>query len=174
MQTPDQHSGAQRSGAQRGTISVQGPTELLREFREVTSEFEQRLGEQLTVNPTDLAAMEHLIQDGPLTPTELARRLGVTTAAITTAIDRLTAVGHVTRQPNPVDRRGVLVVPAPQSVGKAMGMLLPMIMGIDGVLSRFDDDQQTVIREYLSQVVEVYRTHLPGGSSLRPSGGQRD
>ena len=158
----------ERSGAQRGTVDVQSPTSLLRDIRDVTNEFEQRLGEQLTVNPTDLAAMEHLIQDGPLTPTELARRLGVTTAAITTAIDRLTAVGHVTRQPNPADRRGVLVVPAPKSVGKAMGMLLPMIMGIDRVLAGFDDAQQVVITAYLTQVVEVYRAHIPRSSSSSP------
>src|SRR3954462_1873981 len=128
-----------QTGGQRGSISVDEITALLREMREVTSEFELRLGQQLTVNPTDLVAMEPLIQDGPLTPTELARRLGVTTAAMTTSIDRLTAVGHVTRSPNPADRRGILVVPAEASVGRAMGMLLPMIMGVDRVLDGFDD-----------------------------------
>ena len=159
MQTRDE-----RSGPQRGTIAVHSPTALLRDILDVTNEFERRLGEQLTVNPTDLAAMEHLIQDGPLTPTELARRLGVTTAAITTAIDRLTAVGHVTRSPHPTDRRGVLVVPAPQSVGRAMGMLMPMIMGVDRVLADFDDEQQAVIASYLARVVEVYRSHIPSSS----------
>ena len=151
-----------QTGGQRGSISVDDITGLLRDIREVTNEFEQRLGEQLTVNPTDLLAMEHLIQDGPLTPTELARRVGVTTAAMTTSIDRLTAVGHVTRSPNPADRRGVLVVPAPASVGKAMGMLLPMILGIDRVLDGYDETQREVIASYLRQVVEVYRSHLPG------------
>ena len=146
---------------QRGTISVDEITQLLREMREVTNELEQRLGEQLTVNPTDLIAMEHLIQDGPLTPTELARRVGVTTAAMTTSIDRLTAVGHVTRSPNPADRRGILVVPAEASIGRAMGMLLPMIMGIDRVLDSYDEQQREVIASYLRQVVDVYRRHLP-------------
>ena len=151
-----------QTGPQRGTVSVDEITWLLREMREVTTEFEERLGEQLTVNQTDLAAMEHLIQDGPLTPTELARRLGLTTAAMTTSIDRLTAVGHVTRSPNPADRRGILVVPAPASVGRAMGMLLPMIMGIDRVLDSYDEAQREVIASYLREVVEVYRSHLPG------------
>ena len=151
-----------QTGGQRGSISVDDITGLLRDIREVTNEFEQRLGEQLTVNPTDLLAMEHLIQDGPLTPTELARRVGVTTAAMTTSIDRLTAVGHVSRSPNPADRRGVLVVPAPASVGRAMGMLLPMIMGIDRVLDGYDEVQREVIASYLREVVEVYRSHLPG------------
>ena len=150
-----------QTGPQRGSISVDEITALLRDFREVTSEFELRLGQQLTVNPTDLIAMEHLIQDGPLTPTELARRLGVTTAAMTTSIDRLTAVGHVTRSPNPADRRGVLVVPAEASIGRAMGMLLPMIMGIDRVLDGYDEAQREVIASYLRQVVDTYRRHLP-------------
>lgn len=152
----------QAPGAQRGTIDVASPTTLLQRIRDVTARFESALGEQLKVNPTDLAAMEHLIADGPLTPTELARRLGVTTAAITTSIDRLTAVGHVTRSPNPDDRRGILVVPAEASIGQAMGMLLPMIMGIDRVLAGFDEDQQKVITEYLEQVVAVYEKHIPG------------
>ena len=137
-------------------------TVLLREIRELSSAFEAHLGQALSVNPTDLAAMEHLIQDAPLTPTELARRLGLTTAAMTTSIDRLTAVGHVTRAPNPADRRGILVVPAAASVGRAMGMLLPMIMGVDRVLDSYDEAQREVIASYLRQVVGVYREHLPG------------
>src|SRR5687768_972666 len=102
----------EHEAAVRGTVPVHSATSLLREIREVTGEFEARLGAALTVNPTDLAAMEHLIQDGPLSPTDLAKRIGVSTAAVTTIVDRLTAVGHVTRMPHPTDRRGVLVVPA--------------------------------------------------------------
>ena len=134
---------------------------LLREIRELSSAFEGHLGAELTVNPTDLTAMEHLIQDGPLTPTELARRLSVSTAAVTTVIDRLTAVGHVSRTPNPADRRGVLVVPAPASVARAMGALMPMIMDIDGVLAHFSDAEKSVITDYLERVVAAYRTHIP-------------
>ncbi len=151
-----------QTGAQRESVPVDEITQLLRDMRDITGEFENRLGEQLTVNHTDLVAMEHLIQDGPLTPTELAHRLGVTTAAMTTAIDRLTAVGHVTRSPNPADRRGILVVPAPASVGRAMGMLLPMIMGVDQILADYSESEREVIASYLRRVVEVYREHLPG------------
>jgi DNA-binding MarR family transcriptional regulator len=139
--------------------AVHEATVLLREFRTVTAEFEATLGKALTVNPTDLVAMEHLIQDGPLTPTELSSRLGLTTAAMTTSIDRLTAVGHVTRVPNPADRRGVLVVPAPESIMKAMSALMPMIMGVDRVLASFDETEKAIITDYLRRVVDVYREH---------------
>lgn len=141
-------------------IGVRRPTELIREVREVSQEFELHVGRQLTVNPTDLQAMEHLIQSGPLGPTELARRLGISTAAVTSVVDRLTALGHATRTQHPTDRRGVVVVPSPASVTRAMGALIPMIRGIDGVLDDFDDDQQATITAYLEQVLSVYRDQL--------------
>ena len=143
---------------------VRPATSRIRDLLTVSEEFEAYVGRELTVNPTDLLAMEHLIQDGPLTPTDLSRRLGVSTAATTTIIDRLTAVGHVERVPNPNDRRGILVVPAPASVERAMGAIMPMVMGIDRVLNDFSDEQKAIITDYLSRVVEVYRAQLPTAS----------
>ena len=134
---------------------------LLREIRDLSAAFEAHLGQALTVNPTDLTAMEHLIQDGPLTPTDLAARVGVTTAAMTTSIDRLAALGHATRVPNPADRRGVLVVPTPESTQRAMASILPMVSGIDRVLDSFDEEQRAVVVLYLRQVIEAYKQHLP-------------
>lgn len=136
-------------------------TVLLRDIRELSGAFEAHLGRQLTVNATDLAAMEHLIENGPLTPTDLAARLGITTAAMTTSIDRLTALGHVSREPNPGDRRGILVVPTPESSRRAMASILPMVAGIDRVLEDFDEDQREVVVEYLRRVIAAYREHLP-------------
>ena len=136
-------------------------TILLRDIRAVSAAFEAQLASQLTVNATDLVAMEHLIEDGPLSPTDLAGRLGVTTAAMTTSIDRLTALGHVTRTPNPDDRRGVLVVPTPESTQRAMASILPMVSGIDRVLDDFDETQRAVIVDYLEKVIVAYRSHLP-------------
>jgi len=123
--------------------------------------FEAYLGRELTVNPTDLAAMEHLISSGPLGPGELARRLKITPPAVTAAVDRLEELGHATRVVNPADRRAVLVTAAPASVQKAMSYLLPMIGDVDAALDGFDADDQAVISEYLERVVAALRTHVP-------------
>jgi DNA-binding MarR family transcriptional regulator len=153
------------AGPQRGSFDVHPATTLLRDILDLTTAFERHLGGELTVNPTDLEAMEHLIRDGSLSPTELARRLGVTPAAVTTVVDRLIAVGHVTREPNPRDRRSVLISPEPDSVRRAMAMLMPMILGMDSVLRDFDDAQKETITAYLARVADVYRTQLPPASS---------
>lgn len=141
--------------------AVRRPTELIRDFLTVSEDFEAHVGRELTVNPTDLQAMEHLIMHGPSSPTELSRRLGISTAATTAVVDRLVAVGHAQRTQHPTDRRGVVIVPEPASVQKAMGTIMPMIMGVDGVLDEFDEEQQAVITAYLQRVLEVYRTHIP-------------
>lgn len=140
---------------------VRRATELIREFLDVSEEFEAHVGRELTVNPTDLQAMQHLIMSGPLGPTDLSRRLGISTAATTAVVDRLVAVGHASRTQHPTDRRGVVIVPNPASVQRAMSTLMPMIMGIDGVLDEFEEDEQAVITAYLERVLEVYRAQLP-------------
>ncbi len=150
---PDAASGAPRPGARRATV-------LIRELFEVSNEFESYVGRQLTVNPTDLQAMEHLIMEGPLSPTDLSKRIGISTAATTAVIDRLVALDHASRTQHPTDRRGVVVVPNPHSVERAMGALMPMIMGIDGVLDEFAAEDRATITHYLERVLEVYRAQL--------------
>src|SRR5699024_6255645 len=134
-------------------------TRLLRDFLDVNESFERSLGVELQVNKTDLEAMEHLLMSGPLGPSELARRLGISTASTTIAIDRLAALGHVTREPNPRDRRGVLVVPQEASRARAMARLMPMILGVDAELDHFSAEEQDAITRYLSRIVELYRRH---------------
>ncbi len=134
---------------------------LLRQVLDLTVQLESDIGSELDVNRRDFEAMQQLVMSGPLSPTEIARRLDVTTAAATVIVDRLVAVGHVSRQPHPRDRRGVLVVPAPASIDRAMARILPLIAGVDRALDGFDDDQQAAITEYLRCVVGVYQEQLP-------------
>ena len=103
---------------------------------------------------------------GPLPPTELSRRLNISTAAVTAVIDRLIGVGHVTRQQHLTDRRSVVVIPNPRSVETAMATLMPMIVGIDRVLDEFDDAEKSVIERYLDRVVTTYRDQLPEPSDV--------
>lgn len=140
-------------------------TALLRDFLELSELFESSLADDLGVNPTDLQVMEHLIMSGPLAPTELARRVGLSAGATTTSVDRLVALGHVSREPRPNDRRGILVAPRPESRDKAMGRLIPMIMGVDAELDSFTAQEQDVITRYLRQVTESLRAHAGIGIS---------
>lgn len=144
---------------------LRSATTLLRDILDVQDDFRAELGGRLTVNATDLAAMELLIARGPMSPSALAGKLGLTTAGATSVVDRLAALNHVSRQPNPDDRRSVRVVPNPRSVETAVGVIAPMIVAVDDVLDRFAPEQQRAITEYLEGVARVYRAH-----ASRPKG----
>ena len=142
-------------------IGVRPATQLMRDVLDISREFQAHMRTELTVNSTDLDAMEHLIAYGPMGPTDLAKRLGLSTAAATTVVDRLVALGHAERTQHPTDRRGVVVVPSLASVAKAMGEIMPMVRGIDAALDGFTDEEQATITRYLERVVVSYRSRLP-------------
>lgn len=142
-------------------------TLLLRELLDVTDDFERSLGNELAVNSTDLTAMQHLIVAGALSPTALAERLELSSAAVTSVIDRLEALQHVHRTPNPDDRRGTLVVPTPASVGRAMSRIVPMVTEVDRAIHDFDETEQAIITRYLQRVVDAYRGHAAPNDRAR-------
>ncbi|MCZ2402229.1 MarR family transcriptional regulator [Paenarthrobacter sp. Z7-10] len=132
----------------------------MRRILVLNREVEKALGRELEVNATDLEAMQRLMERGPLSPSALAQLLGLSTAAVTVVVDRLVKVGHVSREPHPTDRRSLLVVPTPRSSRRAMDSLLPMIMEIDGLVSRYPWEQQAAITDYLARTVEVLERRL--------------
>lgn len=138
---------------------------LMRRILVLNQDVEKQLGRELEVNARDLEAMQRLMEHGPLSPSALAQMLGISTAAVTVVVDRLVRVGHVSRKPHPTDRRSLLVVPTPQSARRAMDSLLPMIMEIDGLISRYPSEQQAAITDYLDRTVEVLERRL----STRPA-----
>ena len=132
----------------------------LHEIVHLSRAFERQVGAALEVNTTDLSAMEHLIQEGSLTPGELSRRLDISTAATTLVVDRLVALGHAQRHPHSSDRRKVVVVPAQESVARAFQQLYPVIGGVAAVTQELSDDERIVIEAFLARVVGVYRSAL--------------
>ncbi|MDL5598962.1 MarR family transcriptional regulator [Bacillus subtilis] len=136
----------------------------LQQIAILTRKAASHLGVVLGINQTDVAALEHLIADGPLPPTELAVRLSVTTAGITQVIDRLERAGHVVRERQLNDKRRVLVCPVPESVAQAYRHIAPMLNGLSAVLGALDGEDRAVVEAFLGQVIEVYRTTLPGSA----------
>ena len=136
----------------------------------LTRQIGRKIGESLGVNVTDMAALEFLLSNGPVTPGQLAEHLKVTTAASTQIVDRLERAGHVARERRTQDRRKICVVPMEASVERAFQRLAPMIDGLDGVIAGLDPAERQVIERFLDQVVDVYGTvaGLPSSSGSEP------
>lgn len=138
-------------------FSTHPATRLLRELIEASADYSRRLGEGLDVNPTDMRAMEYLIERGPSPIGELAKALEITPGAMTQAVDRLERVGHAKRERSESDRRQVVVVPNPDSVRKAWAEIRPLIETSQRAIANLSPEQQEAVVEFLQAMVEVYR-----------------
>lgn len=61
------------------------------------------------LSPDQFAVESMIAVRGPITPTELAARLGMAPTTLSSWLRRLTAAGRVRRRPNPADGRSVLI-----------------------------------------------------------------
>jgi DNA-binding MarR family transcriptional regulator len=94
-------------------------TELLDEVRRsqnATARFDQAVADAVGLNRTDLSCIDVLHRAGPLTAGALAQETGLSSAAMTTALDRLERSGYARRVRDSADRRRVLVELAPKAL----------------------------------------------------------
>jgi DNA-binding MarR family transcriptional regulator len=111
------------------------------------------IAERVGMHPTDFECLDVLDWTGPIAAGELARRVGLTSGAITGVIDRLERGGWVRRASDPADRRRVIVEMLPEPpADRREDMLrsfLPLIGEMNEINERYDEDQLDAIADWL-------------------------
>lgn len=97
----------------------------------------------------EMVAMEHLMEQ-PLGPSEIAQRLGVTTAAASGIIDRLSARGYVERRADERDRRRTQVHVTDLGRRDMLQHLMPMLTAVAELDSAFSEEERRVVEAYLA------------------------
>ena len=89
-------------------------SELLDEIRRsqnATARFDRAVAARIGLNLTDMSCLDELDRAGPMPVGQLAARTGLSSGAMTAAIDRLERAGYVRRRRDPDDRRVVMIEP---------------------------------------------------------------
>jgi len=87
-------------------------SELIAEVRRsqtATARFDRAVADAIGLNQTDMACLDFLGQHSPVTAGRLAELTGLSSGAMTTALDRLERAGFARRVRDEQDRRRVLV-----------------------------------------------------------------
>jgi DNA-binding MarR family transcriptional regulator len=96
--------------------------QLIAAFRDagnLDGAFEDLAAERLGIGAADLRCLNVIENHGGLTAGELAREVGLTTGAVTGALDRIERAGYTRRAPDPGDRRRVRVAVTPEFRARA-------------------------------------------------------
>jgi DNA-binding MarR family transcriptional regulator len=117
-------------------------------YQRSTQAFDDAVGRALRVNPTDLRALDWLV-DGPKSAGQLSVGTGLSTAATTDLIDRLAQKGFVRRVADPVDRRRVLVEMTEEGAARVGRYYGPLVEEGNELLADVNDDQLARMRDWL-------------------------
>jgi DNA-binding MarR family transcriptional regulator len=97
----------------------------------------------------------------PLSPTEIARRLIVTTASVTSLLDTLERRGLVERRPDPADRRRLLVAITPPAQAMVR-QYVPEVVALQGaVMSGIGEEDRQQLIAILTRIREAIAAASP-------------
>lgn len=143
----------------------------LREFEHALLEEERDLRTSLRLGANDVTVLRLVVdaeaEDRGLTPRDIARTLGTSSAATTAIVDRLEAAGLLERTPHPSDRRSVVLLPtmAPESAARAA--LTASRRRREAMVETLSPAE----REAMASALSLLADSLAGRSSAELSGG---
>jgi DNA-binding MarR family transcriptional regulator len=129
----------------------------LRDLRNQLSLLNHRVVGRLELKDVDLDCLELITRDGPLGPTELARRAGLHPATMTGILDRLQRRGLVVRERDPeaADRRAVSVRAVRDRIGEVFRLYAGMSTAMDEICTRYTDAELEVIADFLTRTTDA-------------------
>lgn len=157
------------------TSSTEAYASLVRAGEVVLIELDRAIQETLDVRQPVFTALAVLDgEGGPLTPSEIADRVLVASATMTSTLDALERRGWIRRLPNPADRRSVLIEITAE--GRAVAdQVLPGIRVIErsmmSVLTRTEREQLVDLLDKVLRQSAVLAAEPPArleGRRVRP------
>lgn len=142
-----------------------------REHSDATVLFHSALAAELGLHPTDYKALGVVDRLGPMSAGELARQTGLAPASVTNLVDRLEARGFLHREPDPKDRRRVLLrADVSQLTGNEF--FASWQRSATRMWERYSDTELAVILDFLGDTAERLRARtdaIAGGGVRTPA-----
>ena len=133
-----------------------GSLDALQELVDVAAQVPHEVARKAGLSTSELHSLRHLM-DTPMGPVELARALGVTSAASSGVVDRLVARGHATRRPHHDDGRRTEVVITGSGRVEVFTLLAPMFAALAQLDSSLTDAERELVERYLRGATAAMR-----------------
>jgi MarR family transcriptional regulator, organic hydroperoxide resistance regulator len=132
--------------------------------------FHQAIADRVGLHVTDLRCLNLLAQAGPLTAGELGQQLGLgTTGAVTRMVDRLERAGYLRRQPDPGDRRRVVIQPVAERLATIAPHYQGMATAWNDLLAAYSDAQLQLFLDLFDRLHQLSQQQLASLDHPTPS-----
>lgn len=133
--------------------------EEVRRSQEATARFDQAVADALGLNRTDMRCVDILHREGALTAGQLASATGLTTGAMTIALDRLERSGYIRRVRDTADRRRVLVEITERAFQEAGRFYGEHAVYAERLYHRYSQKQLELLLEFVREGREFNERH---------------
>jgi DNA-binding MarR family transcriptional regulator len=116
---------------------------------------DQRAANRLGINRTDLHLIDLLRSSGPLTASQLARAIGLTSGGLSIALDRLERLNYIRRSQHPDDRRSVLIEATDVLTPLETELFSPLAAQMRKLLKTYTREQLLTIKHYLEHASDI-------------------
>jgi DNA-binding MarR family transcriptional regulator len=123
----------------------------IRRFIAGTILFNQKVADSAGLHLTDVQCINLLEMLGPVTPGKLAEHTSLTTGGVTVMLDRLEKAGFVKREPNPNDRRSVLVRVNPKKLKRIQARYAGINERLEAFLSETPEAELRAVAKFFSR-----------------------
>jgi hypothetical protein len=116
--------------------------------------FHEAVGATLGVTAVDQRALAVITGAGSVSAGELAGEIGLTPGAVTGVVDRLARAGLARREPDPRDRRRLVITAVPGAFGDVFSGLGKAMAELT---DRYTPEEQAVIGDWVTRAIAVLR-----------------
>jgi MarR family transcriptional regulator, organic hydroperoxide resistance regulator len=149
-------------------------TEELRIYGSIFNQFSRLFGSWLGLHSTDSEALMEIVyaeeRSIPLSPARLASRIGLSSGATTSLLNRLEKGGHVRRSRESTDRRVVTLRSSPNVHARAEEFFATLAQQLDNAMSRYSPELLNSFEALLIDVRTTMSSHLAERHDLPPPG----
>lgn len=135
-----------------------GALNAVRDMRIAFSVMNRRIGAEVGLRDIDFDCFEVIRRDGPIGPSELARRVGVHLATMTGVLNRLEAGGWIVRTRTDADRRAVVIEVNPDGIAGLDAIYRPMDARFAEICAGFSADELATVTEFVTRITEIGAT----------------
>ena len=133
---------------------------LARAHEAANDAFDEVAREKLGINRTDLRCLNIIDNAGTMTAGRLAELSGLTTAAVTSVLDRLERAGYARRVRDQPDRRQVMVEVTPLLAERATPIWGPLGEEARSTLSRMSAEELRALIDFYRLGIELNERHI--------------
>lgn len=133
--------------------------EAMRAYRAAEVAMRRRTQQAMDMGENELLVLRYLARarqrEEYVTPVTLSRYLGITSASTTALLDRLAKSGHITRMPNPGDRRSIIITSSERAEEEIRHTLSSMHDRMMHVVRARSAEERATIIDFLDEMREA-------------------